>query len=498
MIAAWMVYVLATSLLLLGAAAAAEPALRRLGRPGRGPWVAAACASVALAVLPWLPSPLPEGGPAAGAAPGAGVVELPGIDLSRAPLLRRLDAPLVALWGAGSLATLAALAGGAAALARRRRRWRPEELDGRSVLVADDDFGPAVVGVLRPRVVVPRWVSGLEPDARRMVLLHEEEHRRAGDVPLLVAVAGLAALLPWNLPLWIQLRRLRAAVELDCDRRVLRGGAEPLPYAHLLLRVGGKGAGMLSPALAEPARTLERRIEMIVETKSRLGRIGALALAGVAVLLVGLACETPAPSDVEATLESRVDAPDAPRKQSAGEVLADFEGLVFLDGEEVTPEAIAALDRESIRRIEVNKPPSSVERYGERGREGVIHIFTRDDGVPDGPTATLDKVRSEPTFTPFTVAPDILNRSEVIAAYEEEYPPLLRDAGIGGSARVHFLIDTRGEVVDVRLDESSGHEALDLAALRVAEVYRFSPALNGDEPAPVWISLPVVFQPEER
>jgi hypothetical protein len=38
-------------------------------------------------------------------------------------------------------------------------------------------------------------------------------------VALLVAV-----LVPWNLPVWRQLRRLRLAMEVDCDARVLRGG----------------------------------------------------------------------------------------------------------------------------------------------------------------------------------------------------------------------------------------------------------------------------------
>jgi outer membrane biosynthesis protein TonB len=36
--------------------------------------------------------------------------------------------------------------------------------------------------------------------------------------------------------------------------------------------------------------------------------------------------------------------------------------------------------------------------------------------------------------------------------------------------------------------------ALDAAALKVANVMRFSPALNGTEPVPVWIQLPIVFR----
>ena len=75
-----------------------------------------------------------------------------------------------------------------------------------------------------------------------------------------------------------------------------------------------------------------------------------------------------------------------------------------------------------------------------------------------------------------------------------EYPALLRDAGIGGTVRVYFFIDEEGEVQDTRIDQSSGHDALDAAALTVSGVYRFSPALNRDRRVPVWVSFPITFQ----
>lgn len=101
-----------------------------------------------------------------------------------------------------------------------------------------------------------------------------------------------------------------------------------------------------------------------------------------------------------------------------------------------------------------------------------------------------------PTFTPFTQAPSILNRNEVIEALRREYPPLLREAGIGGSTVVFFFIDEEGVVHDARIARSSGHDALDQAALSVAQVYRFSPALNRDRRVPVWVQFPITFQPD--
>ncbi len=116
------------------------------------------------------------------------------------------------------------------------------------------------------------------------------------------------------------------------------------------------------------------------------------------------------------------------------------------------------------------------------------------EDLPPPPEEKKQDLSAAPTFTPFTVAPDILNRNEVIRAMEREYPPLLRDAGIGGTVKVYFFIDENGRVKDTRIDQTSGHDALDQAALKVADVYRFSPALNRDKKVPVWVSLPITFQ----
>ena len=104
------------------------------------------------------------------------------------------------------------------------------------------------------------------------------------------------------------------------------------------------------------------------------------------------------------------------------------------------------------------------------------------------------EVAADPTFTPFTEPPSIVNREELVAAMMEEYPPLLRDAGIGGTVIVYFFIHENGDVGDVRIHESSGHEALDRAALNVAHLYRFEPARNQGERVPVWVQFPITFQ----
>ncbi|MGD2045642.1 MAG: energy transducer TonB [Gemmatimonadota bacterium] len=118
--------------------------------------------------------------------------------------------------------------------------------------------------------------------------------------------------------------------------------------------------------------------------------------------------------------------------------------------------------------------------------------------TPDTPAELLEPeltVNTEqPTFTPFTVAPTLANTDEVVEALNDEYPTLLREAGIGGTANVWFLIGTDGRVANTILHDSSGLEPLDRAAMSVADVFRFSPAENEGVAVPVWVSLPITFQ----
>lgn len=103
-----------------------------------------------------------------------------------------------------------------------------------------------------------------------------------------------------------------------------------------------------------------------------------------------------------------------------------------------------------------------------------------------------------PTFTPMTIQPELVNHREIARVLIENYPPLLRDAGIGGTAHVWFFIDETGHVQRTLIDESSGFLVFDQAALRVADRMRFTPAYNRDRPVPVWVSIAVVFETVER
>ena len=207
----------------------------------------------------------------------------------------QLDLLLIVVWLAGTALCLAVLTMSAWRVAFMRRTWRESVLAGVPVFISHD-VGPAVIGLVHHGIVVPAWVESLDVDEQRTVMTHEREHVRAGDPLLLWGATLLVAIAPWNVALWYALRRLRHAIEIDCDARVLRSRPDARAYCTLLLDVGERTLAGVAPvaALAEPATLLERRIEAMLEPM-RVRRSTVAASAGAALMLVAAACFTPRP-----------------------------------------------------------------------------------------------------------------------------------------------------------------------------------------------------------
>ncbi|HEY0810197.1 MAG TPA: TonB family protein [Longimicrobiales bacterium] len=110
------------------------------------------------------------------------------------------------------------------------------------------------------------------------------------------------------------------------------------------------------------------------------------------------------------------------------------------------------------------------------------------------PTLTAVDVTDAPSFTPRTVEPELKNRATVGRALLTNYPPILRERKVGGTVQLWVRIDETGKIVKAQIKESSGQDSFDRAALKVAEVMQFSPALNRDQKVSVWIQLPIVFR----
>ena len=210
-----------------------------------------------------------------------------------------IDRGLVALWLALSALLIVRLVQAVIDIGKRRRQWRAAQLDGMSVRISEN-VGPAVVGLRSMDVVVPEWITALDRSLRAIVLRHEQEHRNARDPQLLFMSTVAVALMPWNLALWIQARRLRLAIEMDCDARVLRAHPSTERYGLLMLTIAQRRSiapAVFAPMLSERSSHLERRILAMQPSTRRIARVtiaaGTLVAASALLFACALQSENP-------------------------------------------------------------------------------------------------------------------------------------------------------------------------------------------------------------
>lgn len=487
MIAYTMLYTFVAGLPILLAAVAVSAVLRRYGRSERGVWLVALVLAFALPVVSLL-----RLGTAAAVDPGTplatGVIGLPevvSIPIEPSGLGLGLDEILLLSWLAVSAFLVLRWAVGSYRLMRVGRAWRSMTLDGVPVWLTED-LGPAVSGVILPRLLVPSWMLSMPWAQRSLVLLHEQEHIRAWD-PMLMALARIVrTLAPWNPVVWVLSSRLLLAIELDCDRRVLRHRPDVATYGHTLLNVSSRDSGRLVAVatFAESEAPLRSRILAMTTPSRTISAVGLFTSATIGALLLVGACEVPVPAVTEPVA---VEA--SPRDESRQEAISDPPASP-------TPSEATQADSTSTRDAE---PPSASETIEELRETLQQRPSTR--GPVEQPTAEptpepTDEIATpdRPSFTAMTVRPTLTNVPQVQQALMDAYPALLRDAGVGGAPVMWLYIGTDGAVQRTLVQETSGYGALDEAAAIVARAMRFTPAQNRDQLVPVWVQIPIRFQ----
>jgi len=309
MTAGWMLYSVAVGLLACLAALAAERVVGIWNGPRRVVWVAAMALTVLVPTLLVTSPPAParrkanlaklelavvraRAKPVAVARPGA-MIRIRSYVYQAA---RRFDRPARIVWWYSSALLAIAFLAAVARVRLERRGWNEARLGGHSVLVTPD-VGPALVGFLDPRIVVPRWALDLAPLERRFMLHHELEHLGAEDPRLLMIAGLLLVVFPWNAALWWMTQRLRLAIEIDCDTRVVQTCGAPREYGLFLLAVGERRTRSLplAASLAERRSLLERRIRAMTMQRPRYPLLASMPLAAICAGAMTLAAQTPQP-----------------------------------------------------------------------------------------------------------------------------------------------------------------------------------------------------------
>ena len=402
--------------LLALAAWGAESALRAAGRPTRWAWIGALVMLVVMATMTPMrgmterAQPTPLALPAATATTNiitepTGLLAIldatwrevtaaatrtaqQGWSAWHATVPAGTDRALLTVWLIASVTLLVVFAAVHLRFQRRRAQWPIGTVHGTTVRIAGD-VGPAVIGVTKAEIVVPQWLLTRDDREQQLVLSHEREHVRLHD-PLLLAMAqATIVLLPWHPAVWWMASRLRLAVELDCDRRVLQRGASARDYGTLLIDLTDHrtGFGAALPAFSCTPSHLERRLIAMTPKPLRYPLVRALSTGALASLALLAACEAKMPTAAEV---NGMTAASATVAVSRVALMDSSKMTFFVNDAAVSGTTANAIAPDSIASINVIKTNLGT---------GEVRIVTRKPGDAPSSTMLIRQIDSTVGFT---------------------------------------------------------------------------------------------------
>lgn len=165
-------------------------------------------------------------------------------------------------------------------------------------LRAPDERSPALVGFLRPRLVLPRdFEQRFDAHEQTLIRAHEAVHQRRHD-NVWNALACAALSLQWFNPVaHFALQMMRSDQESSCDAAVLRSRPDSLAaYAHALLKTQGVNVQSMFVCPWHFPHPLVERISMLQNHTPTLSatRAGRTLLIASALLATGVVYATQA------------------------------------------------------------------------------------------------------------------------------------------------------------------------------------------------------------
>lgn len=373
---------------------------------------------------------------------------------------------------------------------------------------------PVTFGYRNPVILLPATLRN-DNEKLNLAVKHELTHISQNDF-ITHSLVLVTQLFFWYHPFIHMFKKeLVDYREMRCDTLVLSGkNVSPKKYASLLLELlpMTNVNKELSVNMAQETSNLKKRIQMIVQNnlnkpvpKRASLAIFAIALLGTAIAMACTDLQTQQIFDNE-ELNLLTD--------------VDYDGtrgyhqiLIFMSDEEQANRHLNEISQLQnlhpghIISIEVLKGDAAIERYGDRGADGVIQINTNlSEESYNRVLATLgmnqvdlslnDPYETEEIFVIVEQMPELIGGLESIQR-EMRYPETARRAGIEGRVYVQFVVDEEGNVAYPRVTRGIGGGA-DEEALRVVSQAKFRPAMQRGMPVKVHFTLPIFFRLPER
>lgn len=422
-----------------------------------------------------------------------------------APLAVSDNASTVWLWGVWAVGGLAFCV---LLVAQQRRFYRrlgrlQTRSDG-SYLATSAEAGPAVIGLWRPRVVLPAdFEQRFSAEQQAMILCHERSHAQRGDVPANAIASALRCIYWFNPLVHYAADRLRHDHELAADAAVIAQFPQQRKcYAETLLKVQLAVPGLPVGCLWQSSHPLKERIAMLkANPSSKTRQLFALAIASSLVVATAGTVWAAKPAEPKATTAT-------PTTRQ----LPDYAALLELtiDGESSSP--ILGFSKNSgfvIEsagwRLQGNYQPNraaddlqievhyqgkaiSVQRYEiDLGTTFTLNANTTSPESHLSLSGRLEK------FDPKLVSAAADKAPTYRSLKPPRYPQSAIDAGVSGWVLLRARIGADGQVREVDVEKAEPQGVFDEVAVTAAKDWSFEPAVEQGSPVEQWVQLPICF-----
>lgn len=424
----------------------------------------------------------------------------------------------LALWALGAATAVALFA---------RQQWRFQRRLADSALREDglriariSEGLPAVIGLLRPRIVLPAdFDARYDATERELILCHERIHVARLDLWANAVVAALRALFWFNPLLHHAARRFRRDQELACDERVVaRHPQRRRSYADAMLKTQMADSPLPVGCHWQASTPLKERIAMLKEHAPGPARSSAgAALVSLLLLGGGYAAWAAQPAKVVeakagnlysvsialtldgATQDIRMITP--PGKPFSFVTRTDngheWKGDMLLDEWEHEGNDGAML---SAKLSEDGKLVSSPKIGVLLGRPGSIEVRGENGTTGFRMEATVDRVAAGEGMP---VKPAQANEARDATAHVDIaskntnpplYPAGAAKAGVSGKVIVIVDVGADGSVVAAKIEKSDPAGVFDDTVMAAVQKWKFEPAIENGKPVAGRVRVPVDFR----
>ena len=184
--------------------------------------------------------------------------------------------------------------------------------------------------------------------------------------------------------------------------------------------------------------------------------------------------------------------PDSPLKiVQLGSGNSQNPRLYILDGKIIDQDKMETLNPELIKSVNVLKDKDATNKYGEKGKNGVVEIISKGNGIPDS------QIKDSKIFKVVEEMPQFPGGHQAMMKYigaNVKYPAKATAEKAEGMVVVNFVIKSTGKVEEVKVVRGV-HPALDAEALRVINnMPDWQPGKQHGEAVDVSYTIPIQFK----